>query len=138
MVAHFFHVLFFMFLPKQNLCMQQGDCTRQTVSVQYLYEGIGFGVRVGVHRRTDSQLGMPQQPLNRLFFPGSHRQIIKFASSADDLQQSLQLRLRCQGGLEKINSVVGQVVVAADHGAVEGFQLVCVLIYGDDLGGLQF
>ncbi len=117
--------------------MQQDKCTHKTIHVQYLYEGIGFGVRISVHWRSDSQLGMPQQPLNRLFFPGSHRQVIKLASSADDLQQSLQLCLRCQGGLEKINGVVGQVVVAADHGAVQGFQLICVLIYGNDLGGLQ-
>ncbi len=116
--------------------MQQGKCTHKTVSMQYLYESIGFGVRISVHRRSDSQLGMPQQPLNRLFFAGSHRQVIKFAGSADDLQQALQLRLRCQGGLQKINGVVGQVVVAADHGAVQGFQLVCLLIYGDDLGAL--
>ena len=117
--------------------MQQGKYTHHTSSVQYLNEGIGLGVGVSVHRRSDSQLGMPQQPLNRLFFTWSHRQVIKLASSADDLQQALQLRLRCQGGLEKINGVVGQVVVAADHGAVQGFQLICVLIYGDDLSSLQ-
>mmetsp|Transcript_30308 Transcript_30308/g.77305 ORF Transcript_30308/g.77305 Transcript_30308/m.77305 type:complete len:603 (-) Transcript_30308:4987-6795(-) len=101
-----------------------------------LQQRVGLDVRVCellvVHRHG----GVRQQLAHRLLLAGPHRQRVKLGRGADDLQQTLDLRLGRQARRKQLDGGVGDVVVRGDHAQVEGRD-VHVVLDRDRLGALQ-